>query len=415
MPKFDKFLPPALLLALAACAASEMDMAGSLTVRQNTPPVTVPLIIEGDQILLEVQADGPDGKSRKLLANLNMGGPFSGWQQHVYDEVGHIQGQPVKFHVGGIPVEVAPGGSARMEEASYPKRQSGFFFFTHNVEGQLQAGLWEHFDITLDYQAKTLTLASPGTLPHDGTPVPIKVNSKTGLATVDFIVDGKPYPMVIDAGGAYSWVRRSVAGEWLKAHPNWERGKGAVGLANYNMTDYSGEQEGTLLRIPKAALGPMEIDNVGVLGVGGGFGPLNAISSEYFFDQWQKDAPEPVVAWLSANVLKHYRLTIDYKDRISYWKKLGEIDPHELDQVGLNLVYDNGVFFVGRIVTKDGKPTAEAVESGDKLLAIDDAPVQGWSRDQLFGALGGKPGDIHRITVERSGKTLTVPLPVIAF
>jgi len=100
---------------------------------------------------------------------------------------------------------------------------------------------------------------------------------------------------------------------------------------------------------------------------------------------------------------------------MSWWKKIDDIDPHELDQVGISFVYDKGVYSVGRVVTKDGKPTVTGVEKGDKIVSIDDAPVKGWSRDQLFAALGGKPGDLHRVTVERAGKTLTRSLPVTAF
>jgi hypothetical protein len=345
-----------------------------------------------------------------------MGSTESGWQEHVYDEVGFVHGQQVKFHLGGIPIAVNSGFSAALSDADMPARQVGFFFFTRRVEGEIQCGILKNFDIALDYAQKTLTLASPGTLPHEGVAVPIHVNEATGVSTVDFIVDGKAYPMVIDVGGAYTWIRPSTADIWLKAHPEWNRGKGAVGVANYNMTDYSIEQEGTLIRLPKASLGPMEIDDVGVLGDGGGVGPMNLVSTEFFYDLWQREnAPEPVVAWLGANVLKHYRLTIDYKAHMSWWKKTSDIDPRELDQIGINLVYDKGVYSIGAIATQNGKPTVTGVESGDKLVAIDDAPVQGWGRDQLFAALRGKPGDMHRVTVVRSGKNLTVPLPVTAF
>ena len=407
------FLSTAALLCLAACA-SDVNVAGKFTVPANQPATDIPLIIEGDQILFEVEAEGPAG-SRKLLVNLNMGSPYSGFQKHIYEEVGHVHGEPVKFRIGGIPVQAAPGMSGIIDDAEFPDRQLMFFFFTHKVEGNIQCGVLQNFDIALDYSRKTLTLAAPGTLPHDGVAVPIRVKPETGLASIDFMVDGKRYPMVIDVGGAYNWVRPSTAAEWLKDHPERLRGEGAVGNANYNMTSYSIEEKGLDLRIAKAALGPMEIDNVGALGMGGGGGPLNLIGSEWFIDQWQKDAAEPVVGWLSANVLKHYRVTIDYKDQMSWWKKIDDIDPHELDQVGLNLVYDKGVYSVGRIVEKDGKPTAKGVESGDKITAIDDAPVKGWSRDQLFGALRGKPGDSHQVTVERGGKTLTFFLPVEAF
>jgi hypothetical protein len=302
-----------------------------------------------------------------------------------------------------------------LDDAAYPDRQLEFFFFTHKVEGNIQCGVLRNFDIALDYAQKTLTLAAPGTLPHDGVAVPIRVKPETGLASIDVIVDGKRYPMVIDIGGAYTWVRPSTAQTWLKDHPERLRGEGAVGTANYTMTGYSIEENGLDLRIAKAALGPMEIDDVGALGMGGGGGPFNLIGTEWLIDQWQNNAAEPVVGWLSANVMKHYRVTIDYKNQMSWWKKLSDVDPHELDQVGIDLVYDKGVFSVGRIVVKDGKPTASGIAGGDKIVAIDQAPVTGWSRDQLFAALRGKPGDLHDVSVERGDKTLTFSLPVEAF
>ncbi|HMA50311.1 MAG TPA: PDZ domain-containing protein, partial [Magnetospirillaceae bacterium] len=409
------FLSATAVLCLAACAGDDVpSMAGKFTVPSNLPPTVVPFTLEGDQILVEVEVQGPT-QNRKILCALNMGHPVSGWMEHVWKETGHVPHTPAKFSVGGIPVEVASGASAGLDDAAYPDRQLDFWFFTHQVEGAVQAGFLENFDITLDYARKTLTLAAPGTLPQDGVAVPIRVKPETGLATVDFVVDGKPYPIVIDVGGPYSFIRKSVAAEWLQTHPEWRHADGAIGPANYLMIGQSAEEKGSLMRLDKATLGPMAIENAGFFGVGGGMGPLGVISTEAFFDDWQKLAPEPVIGWLGANVLKHYRITIDYKAQMSWWKKLSDIDPHELDQVGLSLVYDKGVYSVGRIVAKDGKPTATGIEKGDKLAAIDDAPVKGWSRDQLFAALGGKLGDLHKVTVDRDGKTQTFSLPVEAF
>ena len=410
-----RFLSTAALLYLAACSSDEVpSMVGKFTVPPNLSPTVVPFTLEGDQILVEVEVQG-SAQSRKIICALNMGHPVSGWMEHVWKETGHVPHTPAKFSVGGVPVEVASGASASTDDVAYPDRQLDFWFFTHQVEGALQAGFLENFDIALDYTRKTLTLAAPGTLPHDGVAVPIRVKPETGLATVDFIVDGKPYPIVIDVGGAYSFVRKSTATEWLKTHPGWLHADGAIGPANYLMIGQGAEEKGSLMRLDKAALGPMAIENAGFFGVGGGMGPLDVISTESFFDDWQKLAPEPVIGWLGANVLKHYRITIDYKAQMSWWKKLDEIDPHELDQIGISFVYDKGDYSVGRVVTKDGKPTVTGIEKGDKIVSIDDAPVKAWSRDQLFAALGGKPGDLHRVTVERDGKTLTLSLPVTAF
>lgn len=114
-------------------------------------------------------------------------------------------------------------------------------------------------------------------------------------------------------------------------------------------------------------------------------------------------------------MLKHYRVTIDYRNRISYWLKTSDIDPHELDQVGVTLVYAHGAYRIGGIVTKDGRPAVDGVEIGDTILAIDDAPVEHWSRDRIFAALGGHAGVRHRLTVERDGKNLSLTVPVTEF
>ena len=67
------FLSAAVLLGLAACSReAEPSMAGKFKVPANLAPTTIPLIIEGDQILFEVEADGPSA-SRKLLVALNLG------------------------------------------------------------------------------------------------------------------------------------------------------------------------------------------------------------------------------------------------------------------------------------------------------------------------------------------------------
>jgi hypothetical protein len=406
-----------LLLAQIPAFAQEIpSMAGKFKVPANVVPTTIPLIIDGDGILFEAEMDGPKG-SRKFLANLNMGHGFSGYMQRVLEDVGFVRHSEIHLRIGGIPIESAPNISLMMENKDPPARQlldTGFS--SYKLEGVIECGVLQNFDIALDYSQKTLTLGSPGTLPHDGVAVPIKVKPETGVATVEVTVDGKAYPMVIDAGGSYTWIRPSTAAAWLKGHPERDHGTGAVGQANYWMLDVPTEQEGRLIRVADAKIGPMEVANLGVIGTAQRLGAMGAETTEAMYDQYQKNnTPEPVVAWLGANVLKHYRITIDYHAHMSWWQKVSDIDPHELDQVGISLIYDNGVYKIGHVSLVKGKPVAEGVEKGDKIAAIDDKPVQGWSRDQIFTALGGKPGDIHRVTVERAGKTLTLSLPVTAF
>ncbi len=406
------------LFALAAHADDDIpSMEGKFTIPGKVAPTVVPLVIEGDQIYFEAEMEGPKG-SRKVLSNLNMGHGFSAFMMRVFGDVGFVPHSPIHLRIGGVPIEAAPDVTAPIPDVDPPGRQLfDTFFATHKVEGMIESGVLQNFDIALDYSQKTLTLASPGTLPHDGVAVPIRLKPETGVVSVDVTVDGKVYPMVIDTGGPFTWVRPGTAEAWLKDHPERNRGTGAVGEANYWMKDTPAEQEGTIIRLPEAKIGPMSVANFAVLGTDPRMGGVYGMDkTEAMYENWQKNnTPGGEVAWLGANVLKHYRVTIDYKAHMSWWKKIDDIDPHELDQVGLSFIYDKGVYSVGRVATKDGKPTVSGVEKGDKVVAVDDVAATGWSRDQLLAALRGKPGDIHRVTFDRGGKTLTLSLPVTAF
>jgi len=404
------------LVCLSACSVTEKPVTGMITTPPSISQTTVPMIVEGDQLLVELDAIRPDGSTRKLLANVNMGHSHPALQAHVYKELGIDQGRAFSFRLGGIPISVDAHAVDQLDDAAAPDRQVGPFFFPQNVEAWLQAGVLEQFDLVLDYANKTMTLAQPGSLPLEGTAVPIRLNQDTGLVTVDFVVEGRPYPIVIDSGGGYSWIRRSTAGQWRNAHPEWQRAEGAVGLSNYNMLPYAFEREGTVLRLSEAAIGAMPVQNVGVLGAGPALGwPWDTLFGEVVFDLWQKGAPEPVIGWLGGNVLKHYRLTIDYRNRMSYWLRTSDIDPRELDQVGVTLVYKHGDYRIGSIVRKAGKPTVEGIEIGDRILAVDGRPSQGWSREEMLAALQGQPGDPRVLTVERDGQSLTVPTVVTGF
>ncbi len=218
------------LVCLSACSFTEQPVTGRITTPPSLPRTTVPLIVEGDQLLVELDAVRPDGSTRKLLANVNMGQSHPGLQAHVYKELAIDQGRAFSFRLGGIPVSVDAPAVESLEDAAPPDRQLGPFFFPQKVEAWLQASVLEQFDLVLDYADRTMTLAAPGSVPHDGTAVPLRLNEKTGLVTADLVVDGRPYPIVIDCGSAYSWIRQSTAGQWRRTHPDWQRAEGAVGL-----------------------------------------------------------------------------------------------------------------------------------------------------------------------------------------
>ena len=409
------------LLSLSGCTkllGGQTDMQGKVTTAAagQGSTATVPIIFDGDQIVIELEAVRPDGSSRKVLALVNMGQSPPWLKQHLYNELQIDKGRKLVLRLGDLPIQVDASVVQTEPDRADLDRQFGAFFPAHKVEMVLQAGILSNYALILDYSNKKLTLTSAGKLHPQGVAVPIRVNARTGVAAVTATIDGKPFSFVIDCGSPYSWVRGSAATQWIEAHPNWKRAEGAVGLSNYNMLDYDFEKEGTVLRVPSVMLGPLALKDVGLLASGpllGGFG--DRLFGEVFWDSWQENAPGSVAGWLGANVLKQYQVTIDYANHMSYWLKRKEGDPNELDQVGITLVYKSGDYFIGGVVRKNGQPTEAGLSAGDKIMQVGGQAVHGLAREAVLSALHGTPGESRQIVVERDGSTIAQSASVIAF
>jgi hypothetical protein len=288
------------------------------------------------------------------------------------------------------------------------------YFGPHKVEAMLPASLFLGYRLTLNYQTRTLSIEFEDAPPPEGVEVPFTLNPETGLAAVNVTVEGRSYPFVIDAGSGFSWMRGSVLTPWLAAHPEWRRADGAMGAANYNMLDFNFEKRGTVARIPSIRLGELEIKNVGVLGSAPYLaGWVDVLTGDLFWDKWQKSAPGPVVGWLGANVLERYALTLDYPNRVSYWRLVTGPNARDLDSVALTLVRKDARYLVGGLPKVGDQPPAEGVEVGDELVAIGQLAATGAPRGAVLAALHGKPGDKRRLTLLRGGSVHEVELPIV--
>jgi hypothetical protein len=100
------------------------------------------------------------------------------------------------------------------------------------VEAVLSGSVMKNYQVIFDYPRQSLTIARPNTLQAKGTAVPCRVNDKTGLISITAVIASHSYALAVDSGSAYSWFRDEVAQQWVRAHPDWKRGKGAVGEGN---------------------------------------------------------------------------------------------------------------------------------------------------------------------------------------
>jgi len=280
--------------------------------------------------------------------------------------------------------------------------------------------LLKNYQVVFDYAKRTLTIARPDTLEGKGEGVPCRANEKTGLISVTGVIAEHSYALAIDCGSAYSWIRHDVAQQWVKAHPDWKRGTGAVGEANMQTRTDGAEARATILRLPEIRFGSLQLKQIGALGISAEAPPIPPAPGESvvhgdFFDWYSKKSPEPVVGWIGGNVLKGFRIMIDFPRRMIYWERQIELDPHDLDQVGVTLEKRDTGYFIAGIAQKDGKPTVDAVRVGDRLIQVDDLQLSNATRGAIFAALHGKPGTVRTLVVERDGKRLNVAAKITAF
>ncbi|QGM46283.1 PDZ domain-containing protein [Methylocystis heyeri] len=402
-----------LLALLLAC-----DGAGAAAKAPRRPAPkaarALPFRIDAGRILLEATFKTPDGKDRKALVWFNMGMKAPILTKALYRELGLAEGAPLRLIVGDKILEAGPG-EATEGYAGFGGTDFSNNFGPHPVEAMLPARLFLDYRLTLDYNKSVLSLSSPDGPPPKGPSAPIAVNPETGLASVEAMIDGHAYAFVIDAGSGYSWMRGAVLSSWLEAHPQWRRAEGAMGPANYNMLDFDFEKRGTLARLPVIMIGDIELKDVGVLGTAptplGAF--VDGVFGDIFWDNWQKSAAAPVVGWLGQNAFSRYELTIDYPNKISYWRATGPGDAEDLDSPGVTLVRREGRYFIGGLVKTEDAAAPQGVALGDELVAVDDLSLRDASKGAVLAALHGKPGEKRRLTLFRDGAARTVEAPVL--
>src|SRR5215469_1860484 len=392
-------------------------LARSLEALDTERSGTVPFIFDDDRVFAELNFVRPNGTLRKALAFVDLGTPTLVLDKKLHEELQAGQGKPVILRVGDLEIKVDSSAVETDTGLGLTGRDGKR---TLPVEAVLSGSVLTNYQLVVDYANRTLTVAQPNTLKNTGDAVPCRVNQKTGMISITGDIDGRRYALAIDTGSAYSWVREDVAEQWTKAHPEWKRGKGAVGEANMQTRTDGAESRATILRLPEIKLGSLTLKQIGALGIAPEAPPIPPAPGQskvdgHFFDWYSKKAPEPVIGWLGGNVLRGFRLMIDFPRRMTYWERVSDLDPHDLDQVGVTLEKRSDGYFIAGIAKKSGKPTVDAVRVGDKLIQVDNVLLSSATRGAIFAALHGEPGSVRMLVLERDGQQLTLPAKVTAF
>ncbi len=194
----------------------------------SEPSGTVPFIFDDNRVFAQLDFVRADGTLRKALAFVDLGTPALVLDKKLYEELQVGQGKPVILRVGHLEMKV---DSSAVETDTDLGLTGPNGKRTVPVEAVLSGSVLTNYELVVDYAKRTLMVAQANTLKSTGDAVPCRVNEKTGMVSITTEIDGRPYALAVDTGSAYSWVREDVAERWTKAHPDWERGKGAVGEA----------------------------------------------------------------------------------------------------------------------------------------------------------------------------------------
>jgi hypothetical protein len=366
-----------------------------LLVRALAAQTTVPLIVEGNAPMIDLDFAGADGKTHTGRFLIDSGGGAFIVGERLAKEIGLKASGPVSSEegmrfapaptpdvkVGGMPLELKDAHVAMLVGQDRIGARDA-------AEGMLPGHVLKRYDVVFDYPGRKFTLAPPGSLQHRGVAIPAAVRSQNGFARIELTVGGHAFGFLLDTGATYTMISRTVLESWGAA--GWPRHTGASGSAN--MMGGKMETEALMTRIPEVRLGELVLSGVGAVS-----------RPEGTYEKWMSGMMSgPVVGALAGNFLRQFRVEIDYKGGMVYFERTGAAETTDMDTVGVTLGE-------GAVISASAEPQ---LKRGDKLIAVGGVPVAGKSLSQINEVLHGKVGDRKKLELERDGKRIEVEAPV---
>lgn len=398
---FPCLLIPA--IAIAAPYASTNEPSPATVVTSNAAhQVTVPLSFEQNRPYAKLTLIGPTGHAVRALFWLDTGGGAVILSGPLAASLGlKPMGQTFKAEgnviVATRPPEISVGGLTLQLKDTKAFLEVGkkSTLGGTSAEGALPLRALRGYQVVLDYPRARLSIAEPGALRPEGRQVAAHF-SKPGFIAVTATVSGKPYGFLLDSGAQYCMVSQKVLAEWEQQNPRWPRVAGAYGPANMMLGPM--ETSFSMLRIGTLQWASFSLKNVGSV----------SRPTGNYEQMMSRLTGRRVIGSIGGNVLRHFRVDIDYpKDRL-YLKRENIGGKASLDMVGVTLEpYGDGYVIAG-VAAKE-----QRLRKGDRLLSINDVPIQGLTAAEIIARLAGVPGTTRKLTIERDHKTLSVNAPVI--
>jgi hypothetical protein len=266
------------------------------------------------------------------------------------------------------------------------------------IEGLLPGKALEPYQVVVDYPQARFTIAPSGCVTHRGVSVPSPFLIASGHPRIEASVDSKDYGFLLDTGSRVSLARRSLLLSLSDAHPSWPHSTGASGTAD--MPGGSGDE--FLLRVPEVIWGPFHITNV-----------LFVSRPDAMYSPSSFETPAAIVGVLGGNVLKNFRIEIDYPHGRSYLEQKATDAGNDMDSAGLVLDVDGANDLIVRAVSPAASAlTKSSIRAGDQIVDIDGKREVPWNLVDASNALSGPVGEIKRLVVRRAGREIQVTVSV---
>ena len=274
---------------------------------------TVPLIVEGNRPFVDLTFKKSDGSIRTGRFLIDSGGGGFLITEPLARDLGLTWGTPQREEGKEFAVaETLPPTSVAEFPLNLNPQRVLVVLGSDNIlppvapgkaDGMLPGHVLSQYHVIFDYPKGKFTIAAPGVLKPEGTAGPMPVHPRSGFPRTEIEVDGKKLGFLLDTGAAFTMVSDALLKSWGDAHPDWERHKGAFGDAKL----LGGQTIETML-VPQARWGTNDLRPLGVTSQREG-------TFEKYMSSMMK---EPIVGALGGNVLKYYRVELDYRNERLY-------------------------------------------------------------------------------------------------
>jgi predicted aspartyl protease len=281
--------------------------------RAEVDNVTVPLIVEGNRPFVDLTFKNADGAAHTARFLVDSGGGGFLLTEPLAKELGLSWGTPQREEGKEFAVVTAPPQASVGEIPLKLNPQRVLVVLaTDNIlpagvpghaDGMLPAHVLWRYHVVFDYPNSKFTIARPGVIKPEGDELPMPVSPQSGFPRTEIEVDGQKLGFLLDTGAAYTMVSEVLLKSWGNKHPEWERHEGAFGDAKL----LGGQTLETMI-LPEIRWGKNRLRGVGVTS-----------QREGTFEKWMSSmTKEPIVGSLAGNVLKQFRVELDYRNEKLY-------------------------------------------------------------------------------------------------